>query len=161
MYFLQTYAKKNGFIITQYPSQDQVVEFIRLMVDYECCTVICMDPLHNINSVGAFLILPSRVHNNWLYQLFIYCLLLMTWFSPNCSLYFPTYCKNTIHVTLFYKAVVSILQKLKLWKKKNFNSIKFIKSDCQAKIINLFNRYETICALFVNNLMLVVEIDAI
>lgn len=100
---------------TQYPSQDQVVEFIRLMVDYELCTVICMDPLHNINSVGAFLILPSRVHNNWLYQLFIYCLLLMTWFSPNCSLYFPTYCKNTIHVTLFYKAVVSILQKWRIF----------------------------------------------
>lgn len=51
MYFLQTYTKDNGLIITQYPSHDNVVEFIRLIVDYECRTVICLDPLHHIKSV--------------------------------------------------------------------------------------------------------------
>lgn len=54
-----TYTKENGFIITQYPSQDQVAEFIRNIVDYECRTVIFLDPLHNINSSKAWIPPPS------------------------------------------------------------------------------------------------------
>lgn len=86
MCFLQTYTKENGFIITHYPSQDQVAEFIRNIVDYECRTVIFLDPLHNSNSVRAFLIVPSLVYDNGLLPL-----LSMTWCFPNCCLYFPTY----------------------------------------------------------------------
>nr|XP_034319448.1 receptor-type tyrosine-protein phosphatase alpha [Crassostrea gigas] len=54
-----TYTKDNGFIITQYPSHDNVVEFIRLIVDYECRTVICLDPLHHIKSSKAWMPSPS------------------------------------------------------------------------------------------------------
>lgn len=95
IYYLQTCTKDNGFIITQYPSHDNVVEFIRLIVDYECRTVICLDPLHHIKSVCLSFILSSRQHYNAYY---LQC-------SLKCSLYVPTYSKNTIYVTIFYKAV--------------------------------------------------------
>uniref|UniRef100_K1QRA3 Receptor-type tyrosine-protein phosphatase kappa n=1 Tax=Magallana gigas TaxID=29159 RepID=K1QRA3_MAGGI len=55
----ETYTKDNGFIITQYPSHDNVVEFIRLIVDYECRTVICLDLLHHIKSSKAWMPSPS------------------------------------------------------------------------------------------------------
>lgn len=59
-FFFQTYTKDNGFIVTKYPTEDNVVEFIRFMVDYGCRTIICLNPQHNIKSVRAILNLPSR-----------------------------------------------------------------------------------------------------
>lgn len=100
IYYLQTYTKDNGFIITQYPSHDNVVEFIRLIVDYECRTVICLDPLHLIKSVCLSFMLSSRQHYKCLLPL-----VSMPYCSLKCSLYVPTYSKNTIYVTIFYKAV--------------------------------------------------------
>lgn len=147
MYFLQTYTKENGFIITQYPSQDQVAEFIRNIVDYECRTVIFLDPLHNINSVRAFLIVPSLVYDNWLLPL-----LSMTWCFPNCCLYFPTYW-GIKYVNLFYKAIVPMLQTCPVFvflnheRDSSVDPMNNNKLKCLVKTINLSNWYKNNCAL--------------
>lgn len=49
---IKTHTKENGFIITQYPPPVEAGNFIRLLMDHECSTVICLDPLHMIESVG-------------------------------------------------------------------------------------------------------------
>lgn len=53
IYFIKTHTKENGFIITQYPSPEEVGDFLRLLIGHDCITVICLDPLHIIESVGV------------------------------------------------------------------------------------------------------------
>lgn len=53
--FIQTHTMENGFIITQYPPSEKAVDFLRLLIDHECSTIICLDPLHIIDSVGVTL----------------------------------------------------------------------------------------------------------
>ena len=39
-------------MVTTYPLQDNAVDFLRLLIDYNSDTVICMDPLAEKESVG-------------------------------------------------------------------------------------------------------------
>eukprot|EP00105_Crassostrea_gigas_P028780 XP_011450535.2 PREDICTED: receptor-type tyrosine-protein phosphatase C-like [Crassostrea gigas] len=56
---VSTHKKENGFIITQYPPREEAVDFIRLLMDHECSTVICFDPLHMIESTNSWMPSPS------------------------------------------------------------------------------------------------------
>lgn len=53
----QSYTNNNGFIVTQYPTQEDAVDFLRLLIDNESSIVICMDPLHNNDQVSVLVIL--------------------------------------------------------------------------------------------------------
>lgn len=48
----QSYSNNNGFIVTHYPTPEDAVDFMRLLIDHESSTVICMDPLHNNDQVS-------------------------------------------------------------------------------------------------------------
>ena len=48
---LKSFREENAFIVTCYPSQDDDVDFLRLLIDYDSDTIICMDPLADIESV--------------------------------------------------------------------------------------------------------------
>ena len=50
---LQTYLKNNGLIVTEYPQSEDAVDFLRLILDNKSDTIICMDPLSEIQSVSA------------------------------------------------------------------------------------------------------------
>ncbi|XP_061166269.1 receptor-type tyrosine-protein phosphatase epsilon-like [Saccostrea echinata] len=52
---LSSYTNPNAFIVTHYPSQEDAVDFLRLLTDHESDIVICMDPLSNIESRKAWL----------------------------------------------------------------------------------------------------------
>lgn len=58
-----THTKENGFIITQYPSSEEVGDFFRLLMAHDCSTVICLDPLHIIESVGVIIFLSGTVQS--------------------------------------------------------------------------------------------------
>ncbi|XP_062577033.1 uncharacterized protein LOC134238932 isoform X2 [Saccostrea cucullata] len=45
-----SFTKPTGFIVTSYPATEDAVDFLRLLNDHECDTVICMDPLAGIQS---------------------------------------------------------------------------------------------------------------
>lgn len=53
----QSYTNNNGFIVSQYPTQEDAVDFLCLLIDHESSTVICMDPLHNNDQVSVLVIL--------------------------------------------------------------------------------------------------------
>lgn len=53
MIFFQSHSTDNGFIVTHYPTPEDAVDFLRLLIDHESSTVICMDPLHNIDQVSV------------------------------------------------------------------------------------------------------------
>nr|XP_022294926.1 receptor-type tyrosine-protein phosphatase kappa-like [Crassostrea virginica] len=57
--FVSSFCKENAFIVTTYPLQDNAVDFLRLLIDYNSDTVICMDPLAEIESSTAWLPEPS------------------------------------------------------------------------------------------------------
>lgn len=116
--FFQTYTKDNGFIVTQYPTEDNVVELIRLMVDYGCRTIICLNPQHNYQISTCYSESTLPINNHWLLHL-----LLVPLSSQNCSLYFPTYYMLSKH-------------------------LKFIQSSGLAKIINFpigMNQLRIVC----------------
>lgn len=52
-FFFQSHSTDNGFIVTHYPTPENAVDFLRLLIDHESSTVICMDPLHNIDQVSV------------------------------------------------------------------------------------------------------------
>nr|XP_034321388.1 receptor-type tyrosine-protein phosphatase T-like [Crassostrea gigas]XP_034321389.1 receptor-type tyrosine-protein phosphatase T-like [Crassostrea gigas] len=43
------------FIVTKYPTPDGAVDFLRLLDDHESDTVICMDPVQDIDSIRSWL----------------------------------------------------------------------------------------------------------
>ncbi|XP_062574207.1 receptor-type tyrosine-protein phosphatase epsilon-like [Saccostrea cucullata] len=43
-----------AFIVTQYPAEEDAVDFLRLLSDHESDTVVCMDPLNKISSSKAW-----------------------------------------------------------------------------------------------------------
>ena len=45
--------RNNGLIVTQYPPLGDAVDFLRLILDNKSDTIICMDPLSEIQSVSA------------------------------------------------------------------------------------------------------------
>ncbi|XP_061165603.1 receptor-type tyrosine-protein phosphatase epsilon-like [Saccostrea echinata] len=54
-----SFVNSRGFIVTQYPSTEDAVDFLRLLNDHESDIVICMDPLNEIESSKAWLPSPS------------------------------------------------------------------------------------------------------
>ena len=48
----QSFLKNNAFIVSQYPTPEDAVDFLRLLTDHESDTVICLNPLHEIKSVS-------------------------------------------------------------------------------------------------------------
>ncbi|XP_061194974.1 receptor-type tyrosine-protein phosphatase epsilon-like [Saccostrea echinata] len=48
--YVPSFTNSRAFIVTQYPSTEDAVDFLRLLNDYESDTVICMDPLNEIES---------------------------------------------------------------------------------------------------------------
>ena len=45
--------RNNGLIVTQYPPLGDAVDFLRLILDNKSDTIICMDPLSEIQSVSS------------------------------------------------------------------------------------------------------------
>nr|XP_022309643.1 receptor-type tyrosine-protein phosphatase mu-like isoform X3 [Crassostrea virginica] len=52
---VSSYQQNNAFIVTHYPPPEDAVDFLRLLVDHESNTVICMDPLSKITSSKSWL----------------------------------------------------------------------------------------------------------
>uniref|UniRef100_K1QPX0 Endothelial cells scavenger receptor n=1 Tax=Magallana gigas TaxID=29159 RepID=K1QPX0_MAGGI len=50
-----SYQKDRAFIVTQYPTPEDAVDFLRLLNDHESDTVICMNPLHEIDSSKSWM----------------------------------------------------------------------------------------------------------
>lgn len=48
---MQSLTNGRRFIVTKYPTPDGAVDFLRLLDDHESDTVICMDPVQDIDSV--------------------------------------------------------------------------------------------------------------
>ncbi|XP_078328331.1 uncharacterized protein LOC111112065 isoform X4 [Crassostrea virginica] len=59
--YLSSYTKNKAFIVTQYPPPEDAVDFLRLLNDHESDTVICMDPLSEIQSSKAWLTESSKM----------------------------------------------------------------------------------------------------
>ncbi|XP_061190061.1 receptor-type tyrosine-protein phosphatase T-like [Saccostrea echinata] len=59
---MPSFTKAGGFIVTRYPSEEDAIDLIRLLKDHECETVICMDPLKEIQS--SYVWLPSALSSN-------------------------------------------------------------------------------------------------
>uniref|UniRef100_K1PKS9 protein-tyrosine-phosphatase n=1 Tax=Magallana gigas TaxID=29159 RepID=K1PKS9_MAGGI len=51
----ESYQKDRAFIVTQYPTPEDAVDFLRLLNDHESDTVICMNPLHEIDSSKSWM----------------------------------------------------------------------------------------------------------
>eukprot|EP00105_Crassostrea_gigas_P045796 XP_019929944.1 PREDICTED: receptor-type tyrosine-protein phosphatase F-like [Crassostrea gigas] len=50
-----SFTNQNVFIITNYPTQDDAVDFLRLITDYDSGVVVCMEPLYNVESASKWL----------------------------------------------------------------------------------------------------------
>ncbi|XP_062574199.1 receptor-type tyrosine-protein phosphatase alpha-like isoform X3 [Saccostrea cucullata] len=57
-----SYTNSRAFIVTQYPTEEDAVDFLRLLNDHESDTVVCMDPLHAIDSSKTWLPRPSSLN---------------------------------------------------------------------------------------------------
>ncbi|XP_062620198.1 receptor-type tyrosine-protein phosphatase epsilon-like isoform X4 [Saccostrea cucullata] len=60
--YVQSFTNSWAFIVTKYPSEGDVVDFLRLVCEQESSTVICMDPLREIKSSKAWL--PSQTSSS-------------------------------------------------------------------------------------------------
>ncbi|XP_062597468.1 receptor-type tyrosine-protein phosphatase epsilon-like isoform X6 [Saccostrea cucullata] len=56
--YVPSFTNNWAFIVTNYPSEGDAVDFLRLLCEQESSTVICMDPLNEIESCKAWL--PSQ-----------------------------------------------------------------------------------------------------
>lgn len=56
---VSSYTKESAFIVSHYPTPEDTVDFLRLLSDYQSCTVVCMDPLHKIDSSKSWMPVPS------------------------------------------------------------------------------------------------------
>ncbi|XP_078328094.1 receptor-type tyrosine-protein phosphatase kappa-like [Crassostrea virginica] len=59
--YVSSFLEENAFIVTQYPSEDGAVDFLRMLIDNESDTVICMDPLAEIESSTSWLPEPLLI----------------------------------------------------------------------------------------------------
>ncbi|XP_061165545.1 receptor-type tyrosine-protein phosphatase T-like [Saccostrea echinata] len=57
--YVPSYTKSRAFVVTRYPPAEDSVDFLRLLNDHESDTVICLDPLNEIESSKAWLPTPS------------------------------------------------------------------------------------------------------
>nr|XP_022292874.1 receptor-type tyrosine-protein phosphatase epsilon-like isoform X2 [Crassostrea virginica] len=55
---VSSFLKNNAFIVSQYPTPEDAVDFLRLLTDHESDTVICLNPLQEIKSSKSWF--PSR-----------------------------------------------------------------------------------------------------
>ena len=53
-FVLQSYTSPTTFIITKYPAPENAVDLLRLSIDQESQVIVCLDPLHHIESVRVF-----------------------------------------------------------------------------------------------------------
>ncbi|XP_078329057.1 receptor-type tyrosine-protein phosphatase alpha-like [Crassostrea virginica] len=53
--YVSSFLEENAFIVTQYPSEDGAVNFLRMLIDNDSDTVICMDPLADVESSSTWL----------------------------------------------------------------------------------------------------------
>nr|XP_022305244.1 receptor-type tyrosine-protein phosphatase epsilon-like [Crassostrea virginica] len=53
--FIPSFIKARRFIVTHYPTPEDAVDFLRLLNDHESDTVICMDPVHKVESIQSWL----------------------------------------------------------------------------------------------------------
>ncbi|XP_078328710.1 uncharacterized protein LOC111114478 isoform X1 [Crassostrea virginica] len=54
-----SFTEATRFIVTRYPSPEDAVDFLRLLNDHESDTVICLDPVHEVESIQSWLPLLS------------------------------------------------------------------------------------------------------
>ncbi|XP_061190063.1 receptor-type tyrosine-protein phosphatase T-like [Saccostrea echinata] len=66
-----SFTKLRGFIVTPYPAAEDAVDFLRLLKDHECDTVICMDPLAEIQSSNEWL--PSSSSSKCVPPFMVHC----------------------------------------------------------------------------------------
>ncbi|XP_078328104.1 putative receptor-type tyrosine-protein phosphatase mosPTP-1 [Crassostrea virginica] len=57
--YVSSFCKENAFMVTTYPLKENAVDFLRLLIDCNSDTVICMDSLAEIESSTAWLPEPS------------------------------------------------------------------------------------------------------
>nr|XP_022311822.1 receptor-type tyrosine-protein phosphatase T-like [Crassostrea virginica]XP_022311823.1 receptor-type tyrosine-protein phosphatase T-like [Crassostrea virginica]XP_022311824.1 receptor-type tyrosine-protein phosphatase T-like [Crassostrea virginica] len=50
-----SYTSPTTFIITKYPAPEDAVDLLRLSIDQESQVIVCLDPLHHIESAGKWL----------------------------------------------------------------------------------------------------------
>nr|XP_022307685.1 uncharacterized protein LOC111113687 [Crassostrea virginica] len=58
--FASSFRQENAFILTEYPSQHDAVDFLRMLVDNNSNTIICMDPLADTDLSPTWLQFPSH-----------------------------------------------------------------------------------------------------
>uniref|UniRef100_K1PR81 protein-tyrosine-phosphatase n=1 Tax=Magallana gigas TaxID=29159 RepID=K1PR81_MAGGI len=52
---IHSYQKDRAFIVTHYPTPEDAVDFLRLLNDHESDTIVCMNPLHAMESSKTWL----------------------------------------------------------------------------------------------------------
>ncbi|XP_056002093.1 receptor-type tyrosine-protein phosphatase epsilon-like [Ostrea edulis] len=62
-----SYTNSKAFIVTEFPQTEDAVDFLRLLVDHESDTVICMNILKDVGSTTAWLPRPSSSKSLSLY----------------------------------------------------------------------------------------------
>ncbi|XP_078327339.1 uncharacterized protein LOC111113019 isoform X1 [Crassostrea virginica] len=50
-----SFTKAKRFIVTLYPTPEDAVDFLRLLNDHDSDTVICLDPVHHVESIQSWL----------------------------------------------------------------------------------------------------------
>ncbi|XP_078328755.1 receptor-type tyrosine-protein phosphatase epsilon-like [Crassostrea virginica] len=53
--YFPSYTNARSFIVTHYPTQEGAVNFLRMLIDHGSNTVICVDPLRDIDSMKYWL----------------------------------------------------------------------------------------------------------
>ncbi|XP_061180689.1 receptor-type tyrosine-protein phosphatase T-like [Saccostrea echinata] len=56
---ISSYTREGAFIVTKYPTTEDAVDFLRLLIDHESDNVICMNPLSEIESTKAWMADPT------------------------------------------------------------------------------------------------------
>ena len=77
----QSFIKAKRFMVTHYPTPEDAVDFLRLLNDHESDTVICMDPIRQVESVRKNLLMLSFNKNSFVSYLLLSCFC--------CSFYHP------------------------------------------------------------------------
>nr|XP_022309640.1 receptor-type tyrosine-protein phosphatase epsilon-like isoform X5 [Crassostrea virginica] len=53
--YIPSYTNARSFIVTHYPTQEGAVNFLRMLIDNGSNTVVCVDPLRDIDSMKSWL----------------------------------------------------------------------------------------------------------
>nr|XP_022308874.1 receptor-type tyrosine-protein phosphatase T-like [Crassostrea virginica] len=66
-----SFTNPRRFIVTQYPTPECAVDFLRLLNDHESDTVVCLDPVSKVESIRKWL--PNLYSSNSVAPFNIYC----------------------------------------------------------------------------------------